>query len=112
MVHLATINSRNPRMDARPLRTVSDNVLRIAEVWLLHSYYLRFWQFAVIRSQVPPDSETAMEGGPLNTIKQTQYTFRFLINSLNVSASIDSFSNPNPIKGILIITISLEASKA
>jgi hypothetical protein len=29
-------------------RVMSDNVPRIPEVWLLHSYSLRFWENAVV----------------------------------------------------------------
>ena len=48
------------------MRTVSYNVLRVPEVWLLHLYYTRFWEPSVIRSRKPSDLKDAMDGCSFN----------------------------------------------
>jgi len=50
----------------RLLEGMSPNVPRIPEVWLLLSYPLRFWEYAVLRRIVPPYSDSAMDGAALN----------------------------------------------
>ena len=63
---------------------ISANVPRIPEVCILHSYSLIFWEYAVLRRIVPPDSDSAMDGADLNFTTELKLKLYYLTLQIGI----------------------------